>query len=88
MSLNDIRRSLSITLDDSKKEQRDLPQFEYRRICKMSKTDNKMKIEIMQEMPAELANDPHFRKRLMDKVMSLPEFRKMLVKMVVKELAD
>ncbi len=47
-----------------------------------------MEIEGMREMAAKLANDPHFRKRLMDKVVSLPEFRKMLAEMVVKELAD
>jgi len=54
----------------------------------ISERDDKMKIEVMREMAAKLTNDPHFKKRLMDEIMSLPEFRKMLAKMVVKELAD
>ena len=47
-----------------------------------------MEIEIKHEMAAKLANDPKFKKRFIDKIMSLPEFRKMLAEMVVKELAD
>ena len=44
--------------------------------------------DLIENFAEVLEKDPQFKKKLIDKLMSVPKFRRMVAKMIAKELLD